>query len=299
MIYNAAAAANSARAIDRKKGKMALPAMPALLLALLLLPGCSGHQPHPPSISTYQHHLLETVAAAAEPAAAAAMPELLAALDADSFRTALAECCPHIAQLAAPALLAELEAEFAVTEQVHNIRLPDGGGGPGGGDVTLALAKTLSWFPNLWELPFLSGHGGCDSMQDNAEVELFGFRPFAEGGNFRRSVGRGDAAPDLHRVQPDAALSRQSDLRPDLIRLLASGRAQHDLRRAGRHRDLGDELQPHRRRRAVAPSRLADKLLRLERRGEREHRRVRPRAAGDDAAPHARLAAEHAVLEFD
>jgi hypothetical protein len=169
--------------MDRKKGKMALPAMPALLLALLLLPGCSGHQPQPPSISTYQHHLLETVAAAAEPASIAAMSELVAALDAGSFRTALAECCPHIAQLTAPALFAELEAEFAVTEQVHNIRLPDGGGGPGGGDVTLALAKTLSWFPNLWELPFLSGHGGCDSMQDNAEVELFGFRPFAEGGN--------------------------------------------------------------------------------------------------------------------
>ena len=165
---------------------MALPAMPALLLALLLQPGCSGHQPQPPSISTYQHHLLETVAAAAEPASIAAMSELVAALDAGSFRTALAECCPHIAQLTAPALFAELEAEFAVTEQVHNIRLPDGGGGPGGGDVTLALAKTLSWFPNLWELPFLSGHGGCDSMQDNAEVELFGFRPFAEGGNAAR-----------------------------------------------------------------------------------------------------------------
>ena len=135
--------------------------------------------PTPPPITPYQKSLLAKISAEAVAASEAAKPELLAALDTAGFRALLKQCCTEIAGLASAELLSELEAEFAVTKQVHNIRV-GGGGGPGGGDVTVALGETVPYFPNLWDLKFIADAAACDEMQDDAEVQLFGFKPFAE-----------------------------------------------------------------------------------------------------------------------
>ena len=148
--------------------------------------------PTPPRRTAYQRSLLGAIAAEAKNASENARPELLRALSAADFRAQLRACCPQLAHLSPPELLEELELEFAVTEQVHNTRLAGPGGhhGPGGGDVSMQLAETVDFFPNLWELRFLDGSGACDQMQENSEVQLFGFKPFdcdattCAGGNY-------------------------------------------------------------------------------------------------------------------
>lgn len=132
--------------------------------------------PMPPPLSAYQRGFIANVSAAAAPASAQALPALLAALDDAEFRAALSRCCPAISMLGSRELFQELEAGFAVTEQVHNIRL-----GSRGGDLTLEMAQNLSYFPNLWEVAYMQGklQSGVGNMQAHAEEHLFGFAPFA------------------------------------------------------------------------------------------------------------------------
>lgn len=72
--------------------------------------------PVPPPISPYQQRYLAGVSERAAVASAAAVPELLAALDDVSFRKNLTECCPGIAQLKSQELLEWYQRQVDVTE---------------------------------------------------------------------------------------------------------------------------------------------------------------------------------------
>jgi hypothetical protein len=241
----------------------------------------------PPPITSYQKGLLAKLSAAAALASAAAKPELLKTLDVPAFRTKLGECCPELAALPAEQLLTELEAEFAVTEQVHNIRA-----GESGSDLTVPLGETLSFFPNLWDLKFIANGVACDEMQDDSEVNLFGFKPFAEPNvanatwaevlerpiyiafNQMRLANGNPIFGVAETLAHSTALrnvfcafsimlkvrvpARVHCRRGYLIHLLAEGCAADDLRRAGGHGDLADVVQRHRQLCIPPPWRLAD-----------------------------------------
>ena len=124
----------------------------------------------------YQAALVSQVNTTAAVAAAAARPLMLQALDAPSFRSALAGCCAGIARESAPSLLARLEDELRTAELTHNFNANSSGTWEG--DVNITTAHALNYLPNLWTLEYLGLAAAQQRVEDLSEVNIMGFRPF-------------------------------------------------------------------------------------------------------------------------
>ena len=160
-----------------------------MLLSFVLVANIAAAPPLPPRTTAAQVAALTSRRAAATAASNTATPSVLAYFDSASFRAALEACCPVLNTLSAAKLLARFETETALTELVHNFS-------PGlsmHADVNLTVAKSMPYFPNLWQLQALGlvdpagnpskhggggGGGGGNDRQTNAEIGLFGLAPF-------------------------------------------------------------------------------------------------------------------------
>jgi hypothetical protein len=155
-----------------------------MLLVVLLLASAAGTA-RPPMMTPYQQVLVGRIAARAANASAAATPALLEALGQARLRGNLSRCCPTVASLSAPELLARLEAEVRASEVVHAFEASTAHPSQAGCDVDLALLRNATHLPNLWELIYdgeravrpLETWGGGPA--DAAETGLFGFRTFS------------------------------------------------------------------------------------------------------------------------
>jgi hypothetical protein len=100
------------------------------------------------------------------------------------FRDSLKTCCPELASQSAAALLALYKELFETSEMVHNFEAAPGGRH---GDVDVVIGSRTSFFQNLWELEVLnythSMSSHTSTTQDDAEVDLFGYKPFKNTSN--------------------------------------------------------------------------------------------------------------------
>ena len=179
-----------------------------------------GSAERPPFMSAAQHEVVATITKAAAPASAAATPQvsgasflalqrpyilnpsratlqLLVALDDPALRATLSACCPQVATLSAPELLAAFEAEAAVAEITHNIQARTPADWRSHYCINCADAELnqlnnqppnnmTDYLPNMYELALLniSSHFdlamtwvGCQTI---FESSIFGFKPFSK-----------------------------------------------------------------------------------------------------------------------
>ena len=112
-----AATASSSKAGERQHGSDA--SLPRRRSPMCALP------PVTPTTSEHQRALIARVKAAAASQSLAATPSLLALLDGDGFRRALAKSFPSLKQAKPDELLRWLEAQVRVSELTHGLMLPD------------------------------------------------------------------------------------------------------------------------------------------------------------------------------
>ena len=162
-----------------------------LSLAFLLASGGGATPPAPMPVPERQSAEMAALYASAHAAAAvastAATPELLAFMDDAVFRANLTACCPGVAQLPAPELLARYRAELEVVEMVHNF---DAEPGSRHDDVDVAIGQESSYFQNLWELQYLqlvNKSESCGNFMNWAEQKLYGFPALTGDDNCPRS----------------------------------------------------------------------------------------------------------------
>ena len=156
------------------------------MLGLSALALCQAALPPiPPAMTPWQTEYMVGVRKSAQAASEAAQPALLNAFGDAEFRAGLDKCCPGIAKLSAPELLAWFHAQTDVSEMVHNFDAandPTNGGGHHGGDPDLAVYSAGRWFYNLWEPCLLNLTSSCDEgPEDAGETGLFGMPEFSNG----------------------------------------------------------------------------------------------------------------------
>jgi hypothetical protein len=133
-------------------------------------------------MSAYQREYMARLDRKATAASAAATARVLSAIGSPAFKEQLATCCPELVGLAAPKLLALIEAEVAVAEITHNFASPaaDDGTGP-----NISGMAALSAVPNTWTSALMGDmatgplSAGPWEFAGGLELGLFGMKPFS------------------------------------------------------------------------------------------------------------------------
>jgi hypothetical protein len=135
-------------------------------------------EPPPTKQTAFQRQFMTTIQTEAEVDSQAAEAAVLAYLDSAGFRRNITECCPTMAKLPAPEILARLTEELRAAEVVRNFNIAQ----DWTSEVNMSTWLKSKYDYNLWEMVFLGLHKmalsdylpGCDQQ----EVDIMGFPPF-------------------------------------------------------------------------------------------------------------------------
>jgi len=136
--------------------------------------------PTPPEQTDEQISNFARTKARAKEASEAATPMVLAYFDSEPFRAMLKDCCPSIADVTSEELLRRYRAEAQVAELAHALPATRKGVFT---DVTIKEVGEMEWFPNEFQVDLLQRKNmsaGASQVNDIAQQEVFGCKPFAE-----------------------------------------------------------------------------------------------------------------------
>ena len=183
-----------------------------------LVHGSVAPPPLPPEQTPAQSHYTQSLSSRAAEASERATGEVLTMLGHPTFRAALGECCPGLADLSSSELLARFDRQMEVTEIVHGFGARNDPSGGNGLDLDIDIASELPFFPNQWQLPLLypkreySGYYVLIAFLAPAaatEVGLWGLRDFS--GEIPSALAPNRSAPALWPGGYPASFAEASD----------------------------------------------------------------------------------------